>query len=54
MYKRQIVYSACDADIAMTVADGKILYKDGEYTTIDIEKTIFEAEAATKEILKQL
>lgn len=49
-----IVYSACDADIAMTVADGKILYKDGEYTTIDIEKTIFEAEAATEEILKQL
>ena len=49
-----IVYSACDADISMTVSDGKVLYRDGEYTTIDIEKTIFEAEAATKEILKQL
>lgn len=49
-----IVYSAVDADIVMTVSDGRILYNDGEYTTIDIEKTIYEAEAATKEILKQL
>lgn len=49
-----IVYSACDGDIVLTMADGKVLYKDGEYTTIDIEKTIFETEAATAEILKQL
>ncbi|NBH62796.1 amidohydrolase [Anaerotruncus sp. 80] len=49
-----IVYSATDGDIVMTMADGKVLYKDGEYTTIDIEKTIFETEAATAAILKQL
>ena len=49
-----IVYSASDGDIVMTMADGKVLYKDGEYTTIDIEKTIFETEAATAAILKQL
>ncbi len=49
-----IVYSASDGDIVMTVVDGNVLYKDGEFMTIDIEKTIFEAEAATAEILKQL
>ncbi len=49
-----LVYSACDADIFMTVVDGKILYRNGEFTTIDIEKTIFEAEAATAGILRQL
>lgn len=49
-----VVYSATDSNIAMTIVDGKILYKDGEYTTIDIEKTIFEAEKATAGILKQL
>ena len=38
----------------MTMADGKVLYRDGEYTTIDIERAIFEAEAATEGILKQL
>lgn len=49
-----IVYAAAGSDIALTMVDGKILYKDGEYTTIDIEKTIFETEKATAEILKQL
>ena len=49
-----IVYSAAGSDIVMTMADGKVLYRDGEYTTIDIERAIFEAEAATEGILKQL
>ncbi|MFR1724892.1 amidohydrolase [Emergencia timonensis] len=49
-----IVYAASGSDIALTMIDGKILYQDGEYTTIDIEKTIFETEKATAEILRQL
>lgn len=49
-----VVYAAAGSDIVLTMVDGKVLYKDGLYTTIDIEKTIFEAEAATAEILKQL
>lgn len=49
-----IVYAASGSDIALTMVDGKILYKDGEYMTIDIEKTIFETEKATAGILKQL
>lgn len=49
-----IVYSACGGDIVMTMVDGKVLYKDGIYTTIDIEKTIFEADKATKKIISQL
>ncbi|MCL2077974.1 MAG: amidohydrolase [Oscillospiraceae bacterium] len=49
-----IVYSACAGDIVLTVADGEILYKDGEYMTIDIEKTVFEAQKSTDAILKKL
>ena len=49
-----LVYAGDSGDIVMTVVDGKVLYRNGEYTTIDIEKTIFEAEAATAKILKQL
>lgn len=49
-----IVYSACGSDIVLTMVDGKVLYKDGEYATIDIDRTIRETEAATKKILKQL
>lgn len=52
--KNNLVYSACGSDVLMTMVDGKVLYDNGEFTTIDIEKTIFEAEKATEGILKQL
>lgn len=32
------VYSASSRDVTMTVADGRILYENGEFTTLDIEK----------------
>ena len=49
-----IVYSADSSDIVLTMVDGKVLYHNGVYTTIDIEKTMFEVEKATENILKQL
>ena len=49
-----IVYSASGSDIAMTMVDGKVLYENGEYMSIDIEKTIYEAEKATQGILEKL
>lgn len=49
-----IVYSASGSDVILTVADGKILYEDGQYRTIDIEKTIYEANRATQAILDTL
>ena len=49
-----IVYSASGSDIVLTMADGKVLYENGEYKTIDIEKTLYEADRMTANILKQL
>ena len=49
-----IVYSASGSDIILTMVDGRILYNNGEYLTIDIEKTIFGIEKATKRILGEL
>lgn len=49
-----LVYSASGSDVVMTVVDGKVLYENGEYKTIDIERTLFEADRVTKNILKQL
>jgi len=49
-----IVYSASGSDIIMTMVDGKVLYKDGEYKTIDVEKTIYEAEKSKARILAEL
>lgn len=49
-----VVYSSSGSDVILTMVDGKVLYKNGEYLTIDIEKTMAEAEKATENILKQL
>lgn len=49
-----LVYSASGSDVVLTMADGKILYENGEYKTIDIEKTMYEAEKAAENIIKQL
>ncbi|MBR1989320.1 MAG: amidohydrolase family protein, partial [Firmicutes bacterium] len=49
-----LVYSASGTDVVMTMSDGKVIYENGEYKTLDIEKTIFEAGLSTKEILAKL
>lgn len=36
-----LVYSAQASDVVMTMCDGKILYENGEYKTIDAEKTYY-------------
>jgi 5-methylthioadenosine/S-adenosylhomocysteine deaminase len=49
-----LIYSADGKDVCLTMADGKVVYRDGEYKTLDIEKTMAEAEAATQKILSML
>ena len=49
-----VVYSACGGDIIMTMIDGQVLYQDGEYKSLDIEKVTAEAVSVTKNILEQL
>lgn len=49
-----LVYSGSGKDVVLTMVDGKVLYDNGEYTTIDIEKTICQAEMSTQKILERL
>ncbi len=49
-----LVYSADGKDVCLTMVDGKVLYRDGEYTTLDLERIFFEAKKAKEEILKLL
>lgn len=49
-----VIYSANAADIVLTMCDGKVLYKDGEYLTIDIEKTASECDVIVSHILDAL
>lgn len=46
-----LVYSADGKDVCLTMCDGKVLYEDGEYKTLDIEKIVFETEKAKNKIL---
>lgn len=45
-----LIYSAQASDVYLTMADGKTLYENGEYLTVDKEKTIYEM----KQILNSL
>ena len=33
-----LVYSARGTDVVMNMARGRVIYKDGEYLTLDLEK----------------
>lgn len=48
------VYAARGADVKLTMADGKVLYRDGEFLTIDIERVKAQAQRHADDILKAL
>ena len=49
-----MVFAADSSDIRLTMCDGRIVFRDGEYTTIDIERAIYEANRAKDRILSML
>lgn len=49
-----LVYSACGKDVCLTMVDGRVLYQDGEYKTIDIEKVMYDTNAAKDRIIAKL
>ncbi len=44
------VYSAQGGDVVLTMVNGKILYEDGEFLTLDAEKILYDAKAAVKRL----
>ena len=49
-----LTYAGQGSDVVMTVVDGKILYQNGEYTTIDLEKIKDGFCKANEKILQKL
>jgi len=45
-----LVYSAQGSDVCMTMVNGKILYENGEYTTLDRERVLTQVNAAVKRL----
>ena len=46
-----LCYSAQGSDVCMTMVDGKILYENGEFLTVDKDRVMFNAKKAEKELL---
>ncbi|MCH5192202.1 MAG: amidohydrolase [Oscillospiraceae bacterium] len=49
-----IVYSAEKSDVVLTMVDGKVLYKNGEFTTIDIEKIGSEVSRLVRKVASEV
>lgn len=49
-----LIYSASGNDVVLTMVDGRILYRDGMFPTMDIEKIKFECNKSIKRILGEL
>ncbi|WP_419783855.1 amidohydrolase family protein [Maridesulfovibrio sp.] len=49
-----VIYSAGGQDVCLTVCDGQVLYRNGEFLTVDVEIISREAEKAVKWALKRL
>nr|WP_325299492.1 amidohydrolase [uncultured Dysosmobacter sp.] len=49
-----VVFSAQGTDVCLTMVDGRVLYRDGAYTTLDPEAVARNAEQSVEKILRQL
>ena len=49
-----LIYSASGSDIVLTMVDGKVLYDNGDYPTLDTEKIHFETLRSRNRILGEL
>ncbi|MBR7081188.1 MAG: amidohydrolase [Oscillospiraceae bacterium] len=45
-----LIYSAQGGDVTMTMVDGRVLYENGEFKTIDAERVMFDARRAVSEL----
>lgn len=49
-----VVYSAVGTDVVLTMVDGRILYDNGCYTSLDLAETVRQVEQRRKRITSEL
>ncbi len=49
-----LVYSANKSNVVLTMVDGEVLYKNGEFTTIDVERMGYEVSRLVREVVKEV
>lgn len=49
-----LIYSASGNDVVLTMVDGRVCYRDGEFPTLDIERIQYECEKSRQRIVGEL
>ena len=49
-----VVYAGHGADVCLTMCDGRVVYRDGAWPTLDIERAKAEVAARTQRIIGEL
>lgn len=49
-----LIYSSCGTDVELTMVNGKVLYRNGVYTTIDVDDVYEKVGKLTEEILSKI
>lgn len=49
-----LIYAANGTDVVLTMVDGRVLYQNGVYTTLDVERIQFECEKICRRIVAKL
>jgi len=49
-----LVYAGHGTDVCLTMADGRVLYRDGAWPTIDVEQAAYQTKAAAQRIIARL
>ncbi len=52
--KHNLVYAACGKQVCLTMVDGEVLYRDGQFLTLDMEKIVYHVERSKQRILNAL
>ncbi len=52
--QNNLVFSAQATDVCLTMIDGKVLYRDGEYTTLDLTRILSNAGASLARVLAKV
>ena len=52
--KSNLVYSSSGSNVILTMVDGNVLYREGNYKTLDLEKVIYQAEKSVLDVLTAL
>ncbi len=48
-----LVYAGQGSDVALTMVDGRVLYENGDYTTLDIDRIQWEIERLTEDLFQR-